>query len=362
MVANKINKSFWKKKRVLITGHSGFKGSWLSLWLKNLSAEVHGISLAPKKDEISLFNLINLKKIINSNFLDIRKKDKLKKKIQEIRPHIIFHLAAQPLVIDGYKMPHETIETNIMGTINLLEICKTNKFVKSIIIVTTDKVYENKGNLKGYDENSTLGGYDPYSSSKAAVEILTSSFKNSFFDKRKISIATARAGNVIGGGDWSKNRIIPDIIRAWNNNRELKIRNPQSVRPWQHVLDSLYGYILLAQKINQNIKYSGAYNFGPKQVKKYSVMDIANFGKRYFKNAKIVIKKEKKYHETKILKLNTKKTEKILNFSSMWGTSKSIKQTMNWYKKFYEGTNSKQLCLDDIKNYEKSANKQKFCN
>jgi len=320
-----------------------------------LSADVYGISLPTKKGDKNLFDLLKLKTIINNNFLDIRKKDKLKKKIEKIKPEIIFHLAAQPLVSESYKFPEETIETNVLGTINLLEICRKSNFIKNVIIITTDKVYENKETLKAYNENSRIGGYDPYSSSKAAVELLTSSYKKSFFDNKKISIATARAGNVVGGGDWSKNRIIPDIIKAWQNKKKLKIRHPYSIRPWQHVLESLYGYILLAQKINGNIKFSGAYNFGPKEGKSYKVIDILNLCRKKIKFSKVIVKSNKKHHETKILKLNTKKTKKILNFSSIWDTPTTIDKTISWFKNFYEGKNCKELCLKDIKNYEQSA-------
>ena len=284
MVKNLINNQFWGKKKILITGHTGFKGTWLSLWLNKLSADVYGISLPPPKNEKNLFNLVKLKKNINSYFIDIRKKKKLEKTIIKIKPEIIFHLAAQPLVKESYKNPFNTIDTNILGTVNLLEICRKHKFVKTIIVITTDKVYENREQKKPYDENSKLGGFDPYSSSKACVELIVSSYRNSYFKKKGVSIATARAGNVIGGGDWSANRIIPDAVNAWGKNKSLIIENPKSTRPWQHVLDSLYGYLLLAQKISKNHKLSGAYNFGPLNKKQYSVLDIINIGRIYFKN------------------------------------------------------------------------------
>jgi CDP-glucose 4,6-dehydratase len=358
VVKNLTNKKFWKKKKILITGHTGFKGTWLSLWLEKLSAEVHGISLPPPKNERNLFSLVNLKKNINSHFIDIRDKNILKKIIIKIKPEIIFHLAAQPLVKESYKNPLKTINTNIMGTVNLLEICREFKIAKTIIIITTDKVYENKEQKKPYDENSNLGGFDPYSSSKASVELISSSYRDSYFNNMGISIATARAGNVIGGGDWSANRIIPDAVKAWSKNKKLTIENPRSTRPWQHVLDSLYGYILLAQKINKNINLSGAYNFGPLNKRQYSVLDIVNIGKKYFDNSKISIKKKKtKYHQTKFLNLKTKKSKDILGFYPRWDTIKSIENTMNWYKKFYLGKNCKELCIKDIESYEDNKKK-----
>ena len=358
MVKNLINKKFWRKKKVLVTGHTGFKGTWLSLWLQRLSAEVHGVSLPPPKNGKNLFSLVKLKKNIDSHFIDIRKKDILKKIIIKIKPEIIFHLAAQPLVKESYKNPINTIDTNIMGTVNLLEICREFKIAQTIIIITTDKVYKNKEQKKPYDENSELGGFDPYSSSKASVELITSSYRDSFFNDMGVSIATARAGNVIGGGDWSANRIIPDAISAWSKNKKLIIENPRSTRPWQHVLDSLYGYILLAQKINKNINLSGAYNFGPLNKKQYSVLDIINIGKKYFNNSKISIKRKKtKYHQTELLNLNTKKSKDILGFHPRWNTLKSIETTMNWYKKFYLGKNCKELCIKDIESYEDDKRK-----
>ena len=222
MVKNLINKKFWKKKKVLVTGHTGFKGTWFSLWLQKLSAEVYGISLPPPKNEKNLFSLVNLKNKMKSrsHYLDIRNKDLFKKAIIKIKPEIIFHLAAQPLVKESYKNPYNTIDTNIIGTVNLLEICREFKIAKTIIIITTDKVYQNKEQKKPYDENSHLGGFDPYSASKASVEIISSSYRNSYFKGMGVSLATARAGNVIGGGDWSANRIIPDAVNAWSKKKK----------------------------------------------------------------------------------------------------------------------------------------------
>lgn len=354
MVKILIDKKFWKKKKILITGHTGFKGTWLSLWLHKLSAEVHGISLPPPNNKKNLFSLVNLKKKINSHFIDIRNKNLLKKAITKIKPEIIFHLAAQPLVKESYKNPYNTIDTNINGTVNLLEICREFKIAKTIIIITTDKVYENKEQKKPYDENSHLGGFDPYSASKASVEIISSSYNNSFFREMGVSVATARAGNVIGGGDWSTDRIIPDAVSAWSKKKKLIIENPKSTRPWQHVLDSLYGYILLAQKIRKNINLSGAYNFGPKNQKQFTVLDIINISKKYFNNSKSSIKKKRiKFHQTKLLNLKISKSKNLLGFNPKWGTVKSIKNTMIWYKKFYLGKNCNELCINDINNYEK---------
>ena len=247
----KKNKSlkFWMNKKVLVTGHTGFKGGWLSLWLSHLGADVLGYSLKPNVKK-NFFNAVNLSNEINSIIGNIKDYNKLKKVINKYRPEIIFHMAAQPLVIDSYEDPRNTYETNVMGTLNILEAIRSDKGTKAFINITTDKCYLNNSSKKDFIESDPLGGHDPYSSSKACSEILTSSFRDSFFkNKNNTNIATARAGNVIGGGDWSKNRIIPDILNSIYSSKKINIRNPLSIRPWQHVLEPLYGYMLLAEKL-----------------------------------------------------------------------------------------------------------------
>ena len=260
-----INDNFWFGKKVVITGHTGFKGSWLAIWLNSLNAKVFGISLEPENDEC-LFNLSNIKEEIQHNIVDIRDYEKLSFLINEIQPDFIFHLAAQPLVRKSYIESRYTWETNVLGSINLLESMKYINIPCTAIFVTTDKVYHNTEKDVSYNEEDILGGFDPYSSSKSAVELAVNSWRNSFFtNENKIRIATVRAGNVIGGGDWSEDRIIPDAIKNLIIKNNIIIRNPNYVRPWQHVLDPLSGYLNLAEKIssNSNKIYQSAFNFGP---------------------------------------------------------------------------------------------------
>ena len=260
--------NFYRNKTVLITGHTGFKGAWLSLVLHSFGAKVHGISLKPYDRRGNLYKILGLKKIIKSNYLDLRNKAKLEKKINEIKPQMIFHLAAQPLVIESYKNPIATIESNINGLCNLLETSKKIKNLKAILNVTTDKCYENQEKGLPFKEDDKLGGLDIYSASKACSEILTKAYYKSFFEK-KINISTARAGNIIGGGDFGDDRIIPDLVHAIINNKYLEVRSPKSIRPWQHVLDVINGYLILMKKTYQSRYFFESYNFAP-QTRKFS--------------------------------------------------------------------------------------------
>ena len=349
-------KFFWKNKKVLITGHTGFKGSWLSIWLNMLGAKISGISLPPATNP-NLFQETNLNQICNSHICDIRKFKILKKKINKIKPQVIFHLAAQPLVRESYKKSLETISTNVMGTANILETAKNTKSVKVIIIVTTDKVYQNIELRKKFKETDTLGGHDTYSASKAACEIIVDAYKKSFFNSgnRKIAISTARAGNVIGGGDWSKDRLIPDIIKNYLKNSKLLLRNPSAVRPWQHVLDSLKGYITLAERSWKDCNLAGCYNFGPKDKQVASVEKVCDLINLVFKKKFIIAKGSKKFHESNYLSLDIKKAKKNLNFESKWSFKKSINRTINWYLLHNSNPKlAKLLCEKDIKFYEKN--------
>ena len=273
-------KKFWSKKRVLITGHTGFKGSWLSIILTYLNSTVDGYSLKPKKN--SLFNKSMILQKLNSNtYANINDSTRLKKKIRDCKPEIIFHLAAQPLVIESYKDPLKTLNTNIIGTANLLESIRNIKSIKSVVIITTDKVYKIKKNNRLYKELDQLGGFDPYSASKVGAEIVVESYIKSFFENSNLRnrISTARAGNVIGGGDFSENRLIPDIVSAINNKKKLKVRNPNHIRPWQHVLDPLMGYLILAEKqyTNKMDNNEHTWNFGPKKNNFKKVIDIVKY-------------------------------------------------------------------------------------
>lgn len=330
---------FWKNRNVFITGHTGFKGSWLTFWLLQLESRVTGYSLKPELKK-NLFDELNLEKKIKKNYYeDIRDYKKLYKALKLSKADVVFHLAAQPLVLESYNKPIETFQTNVLGTANLLQACRDTK-IKSVIIVTTDKCYENKEWIYGYREVDRLGGYDPYSSSKACVELLTSSFNNSFFKNTKTNLATVRAGNVIGGGDWSKNRIVPDIIQSLNNYNKLKIRNKNSTRPWQHVLEPLSGYLKLARLLYTNKKYSGPWNFGPNEkdnltVKEITKLFLKNLPKKSLKVE--YLKKKQNNHEASLLLLDISKVKKYLGWNPKWNCETAIKAVIEWNKYYLLG-------------------------
>lgn len=342
MVKNK--KKFWHKKKVLITGHTGFKGSWLCLYLNYLGAKVIGYSL-PAKSYHKLFSLLKIKKKISYNYYgDISDNLKLKKIIKNHKPEIIFHLAAQPFVIDSYLYPKYTIETNVNGTLNILDSFKNFKFIKSAVIVTSDKCYKinkNQQKVKNFKEEDPLAGEDPYSASKACAEILTHSYISSFnrnLKYMKTAVSTARSGNIIGGGDWGKNRLMTDISKTLLTSKVLKIRNLNSTRPWIHVLDSLSGYILLAEKNYKNNNFVGSWNFSPLNYKKMKVVDILNFciKKNYLKKNQIQTAKSI-YKETKILNLNSLKAKKNLKWEPKLNFENTMRLTLDWYMAYKKG-------------------------
>ena len=311
--------NFWKGKKVFITGHTGFKGSWLIIILNLLGAKVYGYSLKPEK--ISLFNQIDGSKIVIKNFYqDIRNLKILKSKINSVNPNIIFHMAAQSLVIESFKKPLDTFNTNIIGTANLMEASRNIKSLNSIVIVTSDKVYKVRKNSNYFSENDELGGDDPYSASKAGAEIIVNTYIKSFFSNSKLknSISTARSGNVIGGGDYSKNRLVPDIIESFNKNKKLIVRNPKNIRPWQHVIEPLIGYILLAQKqISKKINDNACWNFGPNKNNFLKVEEVINIFKKLI-NLNTKGSNANKFHETEVLKLNNTKSIKKLKGKPKW--------------------------------------------
>ena len=340
-------KKFWSKKKVFITGHTGFKGSWLSIILTYLDSSIDGYSLKPRKN--SLFNKSMISQKLKSNtYADINDLRKLKKKIKACKPEIIFHLAAQPLVIESYDEPLKTLNTNIIGTANLLDSIRNIKSIKSVVIITTDKVYKIKKDNRLYKELDQLGGFDPYSASKVGAEIVVESYIKSFFKNSNLEnkISTARAGNVIGGGDFSENRLIPDIISAINNKKKLKIRNPNHIRPWQHVLDPLMGYLILAEKqyTNKVDNNEHSWNFGPNKNNFKKVIDIVNYIKTSQKFKYILTKNNINFKETKILKLNSLKAKKKLNWTSKWNLTKSITKTLEWNKNTKKGISAKDMC------------------
>ena len=326
--------SFFKNKKILITGHTGFKGAWLSFIMIQSGAKVMGIS--DKVQNKKLFKQLEIKKNINRHELvDTTDYKKLNSKIKSFKPQIVFHLAAQAIVSSSYTDPITTFSANIMGSANLLQSCIQTKSIKSIIFVTSDKCYENNQWVWGYRETDILGGIDPYSASKASAEIIFSSYLRSFINKNdKLGAASVRAGNVIGGGDWSKDRLVPDIIRSIINSKPINIRNPKSTRPWQHVLEPLSGYILLAKKLYfEPNKFSGAWNFGPTNHNNMNVEEVAREFIDYFGHGKIIINKNDSFgHEATLLQLNCDKAKRILGWSPRWNGKETIQKVAEWYK------------------------------
>lgn len=346
---------FFKNKKVLITGHTGFKGSWLSLWLTHLGADVCGYALKPETIP-SMFEKLHLSKSIQSIYGDIRDRESLQKIFCAFRPEIVFHLAAQPLVRLSYAQPLLTYETNVIGTLSVMEAARNAESVRAFVNVTTDKCYENKEVFTPYSEDDPMGGHDMYSSSKGCVEIMSSSYRKSFL-MDSYSMATARSGNVIGGGDWAKDRLIPDTIRAIFANKPIEIRSPHSIRPWQHVLDPLYGYLLLAYNLySQGHKFAQSYNFGPDPNNPLTVLEvietvIKNLGEGIIK---INSDSKDKLHESKLLLLNNAKAKQHLGWSPKYNSQEAIAMTANWYKNFYNSeSNVHSFSLEQIKAYEK---------
>ena len=352
-----LRRKFWKNKKVLITGHNGFKGTWLSLTLSILGAKVYGYSLNPPTNP-NLFSLIKLKNKIQKSFYgDVRDKKKLKKIFLTVKPQIVFHLAAQPLVLDSYKQPFETFEINFLGTLNVLEISRNIKKIKSLIIVTTDKVYKVSSKKKSYDESDELGVTDPYGSSKVTAEIVSETYIKLLNKKNKfLKAATVRAGNVLGGGDFSKNRLVPDFIRSLEKKSKLIVRNPKHIRPWQFVMEPLYGYILLAEKIyNKKVKVNDhCWNFAPNEencitVKKFIKIFNQNINNKLIINYPKNIKETKK--ETKILKLKNKKSKKLLFWRPKYKVEKIIDLIKEWYFQGLKKNNQEKIILNQIKEF-----------
>ena len=355
-IINTFHEDFWIKKKVLITGHNGFKGSWLCLFLMKLGAEIYGISLK-NDDPNALFNKLKIKKNINERIHDLRDFNLTKETIKIFSPDIIFHLAAQPLVIESYLKPVETWSTNVMGTISVLEAIRELRKKVIFIGITTDKVYYNNEWVYGYRENDRLGGIDPYSSSKAAAELAINAWKNSFANKSDFQISSARAGNVIGGGDYAKDRLIPDIFRSIQENKVLNIRNPKSTRPWQHVLDPLWGYILLAEKMHKHYSFSDCYNFGPELSSNRSVQDVVDAFSKIKKIKYKVYSSTENFKESKLLHLVSEKAKKTLNWRPTWDFEKTIYRTASWYIKAKNNiANELSLCMDDISEFIKDQN------
>src|SRR5665648_108262 len=361
---NNIFNNIYNGKRVLVTGHTGFKGSWLSLWLKELGAEVIGYSLDPPTKP-SFFEAVDLKNKLIHIIGDVRNEKHLLSVFEKYQPEFVFHLAAQSLVRFSYKEPRLTYETNIMGTINVLEVVRKTKSVKVCIVITTDKCYENKEWVYGYREIDPMGGYDPYSSSKACAELVVSAYRNSFFNpedygkNHNVDLSTVRAGNVIGGGDWGKDRLIPDCVKTLSQNKIITTRNPHATRPWQYVLEPLSGYLLLGSKMYKDGKrYSSAWNFGPNDNDIITVEEIVKSVIQNWGSGNYKINTSRQHHEAGILKLNTSKTRKFLGWKPVYNIYETIKRTVNWYKCFYEGVEKEKLykiIVNEIWDYIKMA-------
>ncbi|HSY60367.1 MAG TPA: CDP-glucose 4,6-dehydratase [Cytophaga sp.] len=348
-------KKAYAGKKIFITGHTGFKGAWLSYVLHMLGAEIKGYALAPEHAN-NLYNLLQLDKTVNSVIADLRDEERLKKEILDFKPDYVFHLAAQPLVRLSYDIPVETFSVNAIGTANVLQSIRFLNGKCNVICITTDKVYENKEWLYPYRESDRLGGYDPYSASKACTEIVISSFRQSFFNpavykKHQKSIASARAGNVIGGGDWSKDRIIPDIVRALQKNEPIPVRNPLSIRPWQHVLEPLTGYLLLGHYLNEEPeKYSEAYNFGPQLEDTLTVEALVKLAIQEWGSGSIEYPKQENVpHEAGFLKLDINKSISTLGWKPRWNAETAISKTIQWYKEPLEIV--RQITESQIKDY-----------
>ena len=357
----KLGQTF-KNKKIIITGHTGFKGSWLTYWLAQHGAKIIGISKnIPSKP--SHYESLNLYKFIKEYFFKIEDINKMKKIIKQTKPDFIFHLAAQSLVKKSFIDPIDTWKSNTFGTLSLLESLKKIKKKVVVVLITSDKSYRNLELNRGYKENDLLGGDDPYSGSKGATELLINSYIKSYFNNKNsnILVSVARAGNVIGGGDWSSNRLIPDCIKSWSKNKKVYIRNPNSTRPWQHVIEVLYGYITLAINLNKNKKLHGeVFNFGPALKDKMRVIDLVKKMKINWKNVNWKIIKSEKFKESKLLQLNSNKSKRILKWRCILNSKQTIKLVTNWYKNYYDKNKSENLTKNQIKIYEDLLTKKKL--
>ena len=348
---------FWRGKRVLVTGHTGFKGSWLSLWLEKMGAKVLGYSLEPATTP-SLFAKAEIGKKVESVIADIRDFETFKKTYDRFKPQVVFHLAAQALVRPSYKDPLGTYATNVMGTAHVLEAARLVPCARAVVIVTSDKCYENREWPWGYRENEAMGGHDPYSSSKGCAELVTSAYRRSYFSGTPIGLASGRAGNVIGGGDWAEDRLIPDCIRALEKGQPIQIRNPQSIRPWQHVLEPLSGYLLLAERLcSEPSRYALGFNFGPDTTQVQPVSWIADQmvkiwgqGARWEKTST-----EDSLHEAHYLKLDCSLAQSQLGWVPRMNLEQSLKWVVEWYRNFHQGESALSLTLGQIESYERLA-------
>ncbi len=352
-----VNSGFWNNKKVLVTGHTGFKGSWLCLWLQELGANVVGYALAPPSDP-NLFQEANVEQGMTSLFGDIRDLGEMQKAIDKYKPEIIIHMAAQPLVRYSYNNPVETYSTNVMGTVNVLEAIRKCSNVKAVLVITTDKCYENKEWLWGYREDDPVGGHDPYSSSKACAELVIAAYRKSYFngDTNQISLASARAGNVIGGGDWATDRLLPDMVRAITECRPVQIRNQNAVRPWQHVLEPLYGYLLLAQRLYEDGEaYAEGWNFGPNDSDAKPVQWVVEkVIQRWGEDVSWTVDNDMHPHEAHYLKLDCSKARTRLNWQPKWTLEQSLERITAWHIAHQSGQDMRKFSLNQINDYQEA--------
>ena len=348
-----MNADFWRGKRVFLTGHTGFKGGWLSLWMQSMGAEVHGYALTPP-DGTNLFTTAEVGKgMASSEIADIRDAGRLRQAMQAARPEIVFHLAAQPLVRYSYTQPVETYAVNVMGVVHLLEAVRAPPGVQAVVNVTTDKCYENREWVWGYRENEAMGGFDPYSSSKGCAELVTAAYRRSFLEPAGIALASARAGNVIGGGDWAEDRLIPDFLRAMDAGATLKIRSPQSTRPWQHVLEPLSGYLVLAERLyTEGLQFAEAWNFGPGDEDARPVRWIVERLAELQQDVKWQCDETLQPHEAHYLKLDSSKAKSRLDWQARWRLQAALQKTMEWHQAWRHGEDMHALTLSQIAQYQ----------
>jgi CDP-glucose 4,6-dehydratase len=345
--------NFWQNKNVFLTGHTGFKGGWLAIWLAKLGARVTGYSLPPTSS-LNLFELARVDDcLVRSHLADIRNLEALHSAVREASPEIILHLAAQPLLRPSYREPVLTWSTNVMGTVNVLEASRKCPGVRAVLVVTTDKCYQNKEWFWGYRETDPLGGHDPYSASKAATELVVESYRKSFFSNAEVLVATARAGNVIGGGDWSEDRILPDAYRAYAKSEPLHVRSPLATRPWQHVLESLNGYLMLAEKLmDGHVVYADAFNFGPAEADNISVASMLNRIKPHWPQLSWETKSSDSLYESKFLYLDSSKARRLLNWSPVWELDAGLRATAEWYQAFHRNSkDAREITEKQIEEY-----------
>ncbi len=358
-----MNPQFWSGKKVFITGHTGFKGSWISLWLQSLGAEVTGYALAPPTAP-SLFEVAKVGDGMHSIIADTRDLETLNAAVKVAKPDVVIHMAAQPLVRYSYDNPVETYSTNVMGTVHILEAVRTTESIRAVVNVTSDKCYENREWEWGYRENEPMGGFDPYSNSKGCSELVTSAYRNSFFNpeqynKHHVAIASARAGNVIGGGDWAGDRLVPDIIRSIVANQQVIIRSPNAIRPWQHVLEPLSGYLTLAEQLYTNgIQYNGAWNFGPTDADAKPVGSVVDAFVRYWGDGAsyLIDENQANLHEAHYLKLDCSKARSQLNWQPRWSIDQTIEKITAWHKAHLANQNMQDYSINEIKSYVASIN------